>query len=228
MALFDIVTWYFPPALVLQMIILLVFIRRDNKSDFFRTSNYQHCMWYFRKIIPFQILLFCFGFFFLNRELESRACPSNRTRKLFGEQNCQAGSSSRNNFPCMERKPSLSPYVKLEIASSIVIYSLNEMKISFFGYFFSFITTAARLWFFVVFGGLFLSFLSSGRGRNDKWRKNSSNVCFLLHLYPIKVNWTARTLTITSQTTIPGILVSCLSQVWRWCCLLLKSSSQWH
>lgn len=141
------------------MIILLVFIRRDNKSDLFRTSNYQHCMWYFRKIIPFQILLFWFFlFFFLNRELESRACPSNRTRKLFGEQNCQAGSSSRNNFPCMERKPSLSPYVKLEIASSIVIYSLNEMKISFFGYFFFFYYNSSSFVVFWCFWGSFFVF----------------------------------------------------------------------
>lgn len=94
---FILYSCYFPRVLVQQITIMCVFIHRDNKSDLFRTFNYQYCMWYFRKIIPFQI------FFFFNRELESRACSSNRTWKLFGEQNCLArSSSSRNNFPSME------------------------------------------------------------------------------------------------------------------------------
>lgn len=175
MALFDIVTWYFPPALVLQMIILRVFIRPDNKSDLFRTSNYQHCMWYFRKRIPFQILLF-----FLNRELESRACPSNRTRKLFGEQNCQASSSSsRNNFPCMERNPSFSPSVQLVIAFSIAIYSLSEMKINFWD-FFLLLQQQLVCVFLVVF--LVFFYLILDRCSNDKWRKNSNNVFYCISI----------------------------------------------
>lgn len=175
MDLFCIFACCFPPVLVQEVTIMCVFIRRDNTSNLFRTSNYQHRMWHFRKIIPLQIFLFCFV---VNRELESRACSSSQTWKLFGERNCQASSSSTNNFPSMEADHiPLYKNKHLQLPLSLIFYL--KWRWLFLD---MFLFTRGACYFFFFF----LLLYSLGNGllqtvvRSDEWRKNSSNMFYYI------------------------------------------------